>query len=58
MMERLRTDDERREFVRRIPAGRMASPEEMANVALFLASEESSFMHGSTVLVDGGLTAV
>lgn len=39
------------------PIKRMADPEEMARVALFLASPESSFMVGCAVPVDGGLTA-
>jgi NAD(P)-dependent dehydrogenase (short-subunit alcohol dehydrogenase family) len=39
------------------PIGRLAAPEEVARVALFLASAESSFMVGCAVPVDGGLTA-
>jgi NAD(P)-dependent dehydrogenase (short-subunit alcohol dehydrogenase family) len=39
------------------PIGRLAGPEEIARVALFLASPESSFMVGCAVPVDGGLTA-
>jgi NAD(P)-dependent dehydrogenase (short-subunit alcohol dehydrogenase family) len=39
------------------PIGRIAYPEEVARVALFLASEESSFMVGCAVPVDGGLSA-
>jgi NAD(P)-dependent dehydrogenase (short-subunit alcohol dehydrogenase family) len=39
------------------PIGRIASPDEIANAALFLASEESSFMVGCAMPVDGGLTA-
>jgi NAD(P)-dependent dehydrogenase (short-subunit alcohol dehydrogenase family) len=39
------------------PIGRLAAPEEIARVALFLASPESSFMVGCAVPVDGGLTA-
>lgn len=35
---------------------RIAKPEEIANVALFLASDESSFVTGSTLVVDGALT--
>ena len=37
-----------------IPLGRMGDPEETAAVALFLASDDSSFMTGSEVFVDGG----
>lgn len=39
------------------PIGRMADPREQAHVALFLASDESSFVVGSTYLADGGFTA-
>ena len=40
-----------------IPMGRFGEPEEIAKAALFLASEDSSFVTASTFLVDGGLTA-
>ncbi len=39
------------------PTGRLAKPREVVNGALFLASDESSYVNGSTFLVDGGLTA-
>jgi NAD(P)-dependent dehydrogenase (short-subunit alcohol dehydrogenase family) len=39
------------------PTGRLARPREVVNGALFLASDESSYVTGSTFLVDGGLTA-
>jgi NAD(P)-dependent dehydrogenase (short-subunit alcohol dehydrogenase family) len=51
------TDELRREFRAGIPLGRIAEPREIANVALFLASDESSFMTGAELVVDGGFTA-
>jgi NAD(P)-dependent dehydrogenase (short-subunit alcohol dehydrogenase family) len=40
-----------------LPMGRLATAREIANAALFLASDESSYVNGATFLVDGGLTA-
>ncbi|MDA8322391.1 MAG: SDR family oxidoreductase [Actinomycetota bacterium] len=39
------------------PIGRLGTPEEIAAVALFLASDDSSFMTGSVIAADGGMTA-
>ncbi len=39
------------------PTGRLAKPREIVNGALFLASDESSYVNGATFVVDGGLTA-
>jgi NAD(P)-dependent dehydrogenase (short-subunit alcohol dehydrogenase family) len=51
------TDAIRREFETGIPLGRIAQPREIASVALFLASDESSYMTGAELVVDGGFTA-
>jgi 3alpha(or 20beta)-hydroxysteroid dehydrogenase len=40
-----------------IPLGRMAQPEEVSNVVLFLASDEASFVSGAEYVVDGGMIA-
>ncbi|MBT8219384.1 MAG: SDR family oxidoreductase, partial [Bacteroidia bacterium] len=40
-----------------IPMGRFGEAKEMAKAALFLASDESSYMTGSEFLVDGGISA-
>ncbi|MEM9623482.1 MAG: SDR family oxidoreductase [Pseudomonadota bacterium] len=42
----------------RTPLGRVAAPEEVANMALFLASDESSYSTGSEFIIDGGLNAL
>jgi NAD(P)-dependent dehydrogenase (short-subunit alcohol dehydrogenase family) len=46
------------EFARTYPMGRLAKPEELANAALFLASDEASFVTGLTMFVDGGQSAL
>jgi 3-oxoacyl-[acyl-carrier protein] reductase len=38
------------------PAGRLGKPEEVANVVTFLAGEESSWVNGQTVRINGGMT--
>jgi NAD(P)-dependent dehydrogenase (short-subunit alcohol dehydrogenase family) len=40
-----------------IPLQRLATPDDMANAALFLASDEAAYVHGVALPVDGGYTA-
>lgn len=47
-----------KEFAKSIPVGRMAQPEEVTNLVLYLASDESSYSTGSEFIIDGGLTAM
>jgi 3alpha(or 20beta)-hydroxysteroid dehydrogenase len=44
--------------VKSIPLGRIAQPEEVSNLVLFLASNESSYSTGSEFIVDAGVTAI
>ena len=41
----------------RHPMGRLGQPQDIANAALFLASDESAFVTGAPLIVDGGYTA-
>src|SRR5215467_7725277 len=50
-------DELRAEFKTAIPLGRIGQPRDIANAALFLASEESSFMTGAEMIIDGGFMA-
>jgi NAD(P)-dependent dehydrogenase (short-subunit alcohol dehydrogenase family) len=49
--------EKRRAFEAATPLGRLARPEEIASVALFLASEDASYVTGAEIAVDGGYTA-
>jgi NAD(P)-dependent dehydrogenase (short-subunit alcohol dehydrogenase family) len=51
------TDELRAEFKTGIPLGRIGQPRDIAYAALFLASDESSFMTGAEMIVDGGFMA-
>ena len=54
----MRADKEKfADMIRRIPMGRYGKPEEVAYAVIYLASDESSFITGSEVVVDGGWTA-
>ena len=46
----------RKAFIARQPMGRLAKPEEIAPVVVFLASDESAFATGNVYSVDGGMT--
>ena len=48
----------RRMFESHIPRGKLGRPEEIAAVALFFASDDSSFVNGVDLAVDGGLSAI
>jgi 2-keto-3-deoxy-L-fuconate dehydrogenase len=47
--------DVERAFVERHPMGRLGKPAEVAALAVFLASDEASFITGQPYLVDGGM---
>ena len=51
-------DQARAQFAAAVPFGRLGRPEEIASTALFLASDEASFIAGVDLPVDGGMTAV
>ena len=57
MTETARADPElSQHMLDNTPLGRWAKPEEVAYGALYLASDESSFVTGSELVIDGGLT--
>lgn len=50
----LQGEEQRRRILSRTPLGRLGDPEEIASVAVFLASDESSYITGQTIYADGG----
>jgi len=57
LMKFLDTEQKKQRRLVHIPMGRFGEAREMAQAALFLASEESAFMTGASLVVDGGITA-
>jgi len=58
LLAKFLSDEEKRQRrLVHIPMGRFGDAEEMVNGALFLASDESSFMTGQSLLIDGGITS-
>ena len=54
--DRLKDPEKAKQSAERIPLGRPGQPQEIANVALLLASDDGSYITGSSYFVDGGLT--
>jgi len=57
LMKYLNTDEKKQRRLVHVPMGRFGLAEEIAKGALFLASDESSFVTGSSFMMDGGITA-
>jgi NAD(P)-dependent dehydrogenase (short-subunit alcohol dehydrogenase family) len=56
--EELFDEETKRQFESLIPQGKMGRPEEIATVALFLASDDSSYVNGMELVADGGTTVI
>jgi NAD(P)-dependent dehydrogenase (short-subunit alcohol dehydrogenase family) len=51
-------EETKRQFESLIPRGKMGRPEEIAAIALFLASDDSSYVNGMELVADGGTTVI
>jgi NAD(P)-dependent dehydrogenase (short-subunit alcohol dehydrogenase family) len=58
ILEQVLTKEMKEMFESLIPRGKMGRPEEIATVALFLASDDSSYVNGAELFVDGGASAI
>lgn len=57
-MTRVLSEKYRERLIKTIPAGRFGTPEEVARVVLFLCSNESAYITGQTIEIDGGLSLI
>jgi meso-butanediol dehydrogenase/(S,S)-butanediol dehydrogenase/diacetyl reductase len=57
MLQSVMTKDELDGFGKAMPIGRLAKPEEIAAAAVFLASDDASYVTGAVFAIDGGQTA-
>jgi NAD(P)-dependent dehydrogenase (short-subunit alcohol dehydrogenase family) len=57
-LEEVMDEETKAQFESLIPRGKMGRPEEIASVALFLASDDSSYVNGVELVVDGGTTVI
>ncbi|MGH9717048.1 MAG: SDR family NAD(P)-dependent oxidoreductase [Candidatus Acidiferrales bacterium] len=58
LMDQVLDAEAKKQFESLIPRGKMGLPEEIATVALFLASDDSSYVNGVELVVDGGASAI
>jgi NAD(P)-dependent dehydrogenase (short-subunit alcohol dehydrogenase family) len=58
LLEEVMDEEMKSQFESMIPRRKMGSPEEIASVALFLASDDSSYVNGQELVVDGGTTVI
>ena len=56
LRQRYPSDEEIAEYGKRLPVGHVGTAEDIANVAVFLASDISEYICGESILVDGGRT--
>ena len=58
LRNRIGKDEAHAKLARQIPLGRIGEPSDIANAALYLASDESKFMTGAEMRLDGGISAM